>query len=277
MRADRKLPSYRHPPVNEVVLSTMFDKPEHLNAARLGEFWSRYLRTELPEVEEQPPYSRPVEIIGDVFTPQPMNFQLMGRPPSPRIWAKNPDGTRLVQLQPDWFAFNWRDVGETDQVYLRWPVVEGEFLRHFGAFREFVAEEGIGELPIRQCEVTYINQIVPTPGVWASHGQMGEVTTLVGESGDFLPEAESTQLNTSYRMVDEDGVVRGRMHVSVQPAFRVEDQQPTIVITLIARGAPADSSEDAVVDLLRLGHEWIVEGFTAITTTAMHDVWELQK
>jgi hypothetical protein len=93
------LPSFRRPPVNEVVLSVAFDRPPRLTVAHLGDFWHRFLRENLPEIEEQPPYHRPIEILGGPQSPPPMSVQLLDRPPSPRLWAKSLDGTKLVQLQ----------------------------------------------------------------------------------------------------------------------------------------------------------------------------------
>ncbi|MGO8871237.1 MAG: TIGR04255 family protein [Acidimicrobiales bacterium] len=268
------LPSFRRPPVNEVVLSVAFDRPQRLSAAHIGNFWHTRLREELPEVEEQPPYNRPIEILADVPSPQALNFQLLDRPPSPRLWAKNNDGTRLVQLQPDWFAFNWRDTPAVEQEYVRWPTIESEFVRFFAQLRDYLATEDLGVLTARQCEVTYINQIRPVDGVWSDHGQIDHVTTLLGGAETFLPGPETSQLTTAYRIKDFDGVLRGRLHITVQPTFRIEDNEPTVILTLIARGAPAEDTEAAIVDFLRLGHEWIVQGFAAITTEEMQRAWE---
>jgi len=268
------LPSFSRPPVNEVVLSVAFDRPQRLSSAHIGNFWHTRLREELPDVEEQPPYNRPIEILTDAPSPQALNFQLLDRPPPPRLWAKNSDGTRLVQMQSDWFAFNWRDAPGVDQEYVRWPTIEAEFVRHFATFQDYLAIEDLGAISARQCEVTYINQIRPVEGVWSNHSQMDQVTTLLGSAGDFLPGPETSQLTTAYRIRDGDGAVRGRLHVTIQPTFRIEDNEPAVIMTLIARGAPADESEEAIIAFLRLGHEWIVQGFAALTTGKMHSAWE---
>jgi hypothetical protein len=58
------LPSFKRPPVNEVVLSVAFDRPSQFSTAHIGNFWHTRLRKELPEVEEQPAYNRPIETDG---------------------------------------------------------------------------------------------------------------------------------------------------------------------------------------------------------------------
>ena len=271
MTDDSTLPSFERPPVNEVVLSVAFDRPLGFGIAHIGDFWHRRLRQELPEVEEQPPYQPPVEVLGSP-SPAVMNIQLLDRPPSPRLWAKSADGTKLVQLQANWFASNWRDAPDSTSPYPRWPALEELFLVRLHQLVGYLAEEGFGDLTPRQCEVTYINQIRPG-AVWADHSDLDKVLTLVGSPSEFLPHLESLQMTTTYRMRDAGEVDRGRLHVSVQPAFQREDNVPIIILTLVSRGEPIGAGEDGMLQFLRMGHEWAVRGFAAVTTTAMHEEW----
>lgn len=271
---DSLLPSFAKPPVNEVVLSVAFDRPPGLSIAHLGDFWHQHLRSDFPQIEEQAPYHRPVEILGPPAPPA-MNVQLMDRPPSPRLWAKSADGTRLVQLQADWFAFNWRDAPDSELEYPRWPAIENGFLTQLRRLAEYLRRQEFGEIVARQCEVTYINQIRPGGKVWSSHADLDRVLTLVGSPDGFLPRPETLQLTTAFRLKDPGGGTdRGRVHVTAQPAFQREDNLPIIVLTLVARGEPAATDEGGVLDFLRMGHEWIVRGFADLTTPAMHEEWE---
>jgi uncharacterized protein (TIGR04255 family) len=266
-----ELPTYEHPPVNEVVLAVAFVDPPGLTSAHLGHFWFAELRPELPELEEQPPYLPPVESLGPP-SPVPLSLQLFGQPPSTRLWARSSDGTRLVQLQRGWIAFNWRDAPGSTAPYPRWPQIEELFLKYFRQFRAFLEREGLGEIAATQCEVTYINNI-KSGSVWADHGDLHEVISLLNKPSGSLGRAETTQFATAFRMSDNEAVERGRLHVTAQPAFQVADNAPVLVLTLVARGAPYTPGEDGVLSFLRLGHEWVVEGFTAVTTNAMHHEW----
>jgi uncharacterized protein (TIGR04255 family) len=191
----------------------------------------------------------------------------------PRLWAKSPDGARLVQLQTDWLAFNWRDAPDSPRPYPRWPSIEHGFVTEFRRLSGYFAAEGFGEIIARQCEVTYINQIRPG-GVWSTHSDFDHVLTLIGSPGGFLPRPETLQLSASFLLKDASGSEPGRLHVSAQPAFQREDNLPIIVLTLTARGQPSGTNEESVLDFLKLGHEWVVRGFADLTTLEMHEEWE---
>ena len=91
----------------------------------------------------------------------------------------------------------------------------------------------------------------------------------------LVPRPETLQLTTAFRLKDPGGGTdRGRVHVTAQPAFQREDNLPSIVLTLVARGEPAATDEGALLYFLRMGHEWIVRGFADLTTPAMHEEWE---
>jgi len=59
----------------------------------------------------------------------------------------------------------------------------------------------------------------------------------------------------------------------MQPAFTVEDERPIYVLNMTARGAPLGDNLEGVLGFLDIGHEWVVRGFTAITSDVMHRVW----
>jgi uncharacterized protein (TIGR04255 family) len=178
----------------------------------------------------------------------------------------------LLQLQRGWIAFNWRDAPGSTAPYPRWGQIESEFLRYFRELQEFCRGESLGELRPTQCEVTYINSI-RSGSSWSDHGDLHRVLSLVAQPTGFLSRAETTQLSTAFRMRDENGNDRGRLHIAAQPAFAVEDGSPALVLTLTARGAPYSATEDGLLSFLRLGHQWVVEGFTSVTTESMHQEW----
>ena len=72
-----------------------------------------------------------------------------------------------------------------------------------------------------------------------------------------------------------DGSPVGRLIVNMQPAWG-KDQTPTYLMQVTARGYPLGPGSPGVTAFLDLAHDWIVEGFTAITTRSMHDIWEMQ-
>lgn len=100
------LPEFDDPPVVETVLSVQFRELPKLGVAQIIRFWERELAAELPEVEQQPPYNIPIERFGDEFDGGPVRLAIAQDFPSPRFWFSS--GSDLVQIQPDWFAYNWR-------------------------------------------------------------------------------------------------------------------------------------------------------------------------
>jgi uncharacterized protein (TIGR04255 family) len=264
------------PPVTEVALSFGFLEVD-LHAGHIGRFWDA-VRDDFPVVEHQPPYAMPPEPLDlepVAATPQ---IELLSGPPMPRVWLKNPTGTKLIQVQSNWFAFNWRKVAG-DEEYPRYPFVEGEFRRYANLFVEFIAAEGLGDIAVTQCEVTYVNHIAP-PSADLSH--VDQVLSIVRPgSGRYLPVPQQVRHSSIYSVRVGDRPV-GRLHVSANPGFKKSDSQPIIQLSLTVRGYPhllgvdRTNTDDAVVAFLRLGREWIVNGFYDVTTAEMHRKWGLK-
>jgi hypothetical protein len=65
----------------------------------------------------------------------------------------------------------------------------------------------------------------------------------------------------------------GRLRVMMQPAIRRQGAKEVLQSTLTARGRPRRPELGASLGWFDLGHEWIVRGFTDLTTAAMHTIW----
>jgi hypothetical protein len=123
---------------------------------------------------------------------------------------------------------------------------------------------------VNQCEVTYVNHIEIEQGS-KSYGSLRNVISCwSGQySGDFLREPEAVGFNSRYLLQEK----KGRLHISMQPAIRREDAKEILRLTLTARGKPASSEPSAIEEWFNIGHEWVVRGFTDVTTKEMHDIW----
>lgn len=272
--AERALPSFRNPPVTEVVAGVSFKPIEELSAPRIGQLWAEKLIQAFPRVEEQLPYEPPVERF-DQRAPS-ISFGLeVGGFPRPRVWFVNQSGDEVVQIQHNYFACNWRKV-RPDAEYGRWGSRRTAFATWFQVFRSFLAEQALGEVSPTQCEVTYVNHIEPADG-WSEHGDAAAVFRSLamppfGTEG-FGGRLEQVQMAEQFRL-EREGEPFGRLHVVLQPAFRRVDNRPIYVLELTARGRPAGDSNDAVLAFLDEGREAIVRAFAALTTSTMHDVWQ---
>lgn len=265
-----ELHDFTDPPVTEVALAFGFLDIPGMHVGLIGSFWEK-VRDDFPIVEHQPPHHMPAEPLEPTVAPT-SGIEVLEAPPVPRAWFKSADETRLLQVQSNWFAFNWQKAGG-DRPYPRYQAVEQQFRTYLSRFADFIEAEGLGDIGVTQCEVTYVNHI-PLPGPGLSG--LNHIIRPVGEgSGRFLPVPQQQRYGATYLISDADGTPAGRLHVSANPGFRKSDLKPILQLNLTARGYPRDVGENGIVQFLRLGREWVVRGFVDVTTPAMHQEWGL--
>jgi hypothetical protein len=264
-----ELPEYELPPVSEVAVAVRFQTLPGLLAPQLGLLWASKYRSRFPNVQQQAPIDPPIEIFDRPISPFSLTFETGAI--TPRLWFLNENESELIQVQPNWFAHNWRRPPNDESSYPRFNKVRSAFEEEFSEFQSFLDQGGLGEVHAEQCEVTYINQITRS-GLWGGHGQIDRVIRLVTRDGNFLPEPEEMSVDSRFVIARENRPV-GRLYVSCRPLYRLEDGEPILQLSLTARGRPESDNMEGILEFIELGHEWIVEGFTAVTTEAAHDLW----
>lgn len=261
--------NFERPPVAEVALAVQLAQPATDDALTLGAFWPE-IRADYPHLEPQaplPPMSEDFEATG----PPAISFQLLDRPPSGRYWFLSEDRTELVQVQPDRFAFNWRKE-PTEATYPRYELLRERFFELFSKFVVTCSEHGRAVTPT-WCEVTYINPIeVDTEDGWPDLSVVLKRVRAVELHGLTTPE-DSTLIER-YRL-RRDGDSYGRFYVTANPALRVHDNAPLVMLTLVARGMAATQDTAGVIGFLDEGRDLIVNGFKDMTTDEMHKKWGL--
>jgi len=270
------LPSFRNPPVTEVVVGVAFKPIDGLSVPRIGQLWSEKFAEHFTRAEDQPPYEPPIERFEDSLPTELFGLQLVsGAFPRPRVWFLNQAGDELVQIQRNYFACNWRKV-HPDAQYGRWASRRDTFKRWFAALQSFLTEHSLGEILPTQCEVTYVNHIEPGDG-WSSHGEAAAILRVVAtppyDDEDFHGLVEHVQLAEQFRL-EKDGEPFGRLHMAFQPAFRRSDNRPIYILELTARGRPLGDSTDGMLMFFEEGRKAIVTAFAAVTTPAMQHVWD---
>lgn len=263
------LPDFDRPPVTEVAIGVQFRALE-LGTPHLSLLWPIFYK-EFPKLEEKPLLEPTVERFGVPAKPATPKIKLLQRPPATRLWFVSDKGDELVQVQPDRFNFNWREV--EGGVYPRYENVESRFFSCFEVFTRFLSENGVPELTVEQCEVVYVNRIRTAEGIWDSHAEAAHaVRLLTTDWGPFLGEPEDQGTSARFVISEEQGPV-GRLHITAEPRFFTSDSTPLVHLQLTARGAPLGEELDGVQRFLRLGREWIVKGFADVTTEEMHTHW----
>ncbi|MCK6481652.1 MAG: TIGR04255 family protein [Planctomycetaceae bacterium] len=272
----KPVPVFKRPPLIEVALSVQFSPLEGLALPLQVEFGSK-LRARFPKSQTLPPLGPiPIE---DPTNPPPVaqEITVMMQPVAfaPRLWFLNNSGTRLVQLQSDRFAYNWRKESG-DEAYPKYPGVRDAFAAELRAFYQFCKEKGVAPPEFNQCEVIYVDHIFPK-GEWAGIGNIHEVFSVWAGLAPPVKGAKQEDLafQARFRIDDGKGKPRGRLTVSSNPATLKANNQPIQVLQMIARGSPIGSKDpvDTVLAFMDLAHERIVGLFEAMTTPAMHKEW----
>ena len=265
-------PGFHKPPVNEVALSVQFSPVSGLTVAMYGLLWQRY-RPAFSKSEDKAPLASVIETF-EAPRPQKLKFEIVPEPQPPRCWFMNEKGSELIQVQSDRFVFNWRKQPPL-QPYPRYEHVRIGFERYYSIFEAFAQEYNLGPIVPTQCEVTYVNDLNIGEG-WFRFGELRNVLALwAGEHSDkFLEEPEDAQVRSRYVIRSNDGLPLGRLHINLEPRIRVPDGSSLMRLVLTARGAPLGEGIAGIISFLNLGREYVVRGFTSITTKRMHEIWE---
>jgi uncharacterized protein (TIGR04255 family) len=264
------LPSYERPPVIEVALSATIKPIEGWALPHFGLLWQKW-RDDLPTTEVYPPLPAHPDELSSVPPPPPpevVQFQIEHDPTHARCWFVSADKSELVQVQRDRFVFNWRRT-EAGTPYPRYmDRVRPQFGSRYASFSDFLKEQGLAPLQVLQVEVAYVNEVERQDHLDA--GDFSRVFNLAGPAAGadaYLPTPYGVRLSASYMPSPGPGV----LHIHTYRAARGHRQ--VYQFRLIARVPPQGSSIDEVLGALDRGREWIVRGFTDLTTAEMHRMW----
>lgn len=261
-------PNFIKPPVIETVLSVQFESLQEFSTIHFGLFWEK-VRNRFPETKDHPALAPMIELQHDAVSGARMRFEAVDSFTPQRLWLLDKKNTEMVQLQNDRFIKNWRRVDENE--YPRYfGSIKPAFERDFNEFKDFIAHEGLGEIKVNQCEVTYVNHIVADEG-WSDLDEIAKIFSIWKEAeiGEFPGKAEDYAWRSRYPILDSKREWIGRLHVDIQPALRLTDNKPMYVMTLTARGMCGEG-----FDFFDIGHESIVKSFKNLTTPNMWKIWK---
>jgi uncharacterized protein (TIGR04255 family) len=263
------LPEFTKPPVSEVALSVVFAPLDKWRNAHSGMYWGR-VQDRYPLTESHPPLPQQIENF-DGQQPQAASFRIeLFNPDLQRSWFLSDPPTRLLQIQKDRFTVNWRKV-KGDEDYPRYVKdLKPKFEQEWDTFVAFLAEQKIGVPEVRQCEVIYVNDIPQGEG-WERFADSLAMFApwWKKESGSFLPLPENLNVAGTFLMPEK----AGRLHFTAQRLLRATDGREVVQLQLIARGQPKSSGLKDILAWMDAGHEWIVRGFTDLTSHEAHKIW----
>jgi uncharacterized protein (TIGR04255 family) len=258
--AKKPVPSYKKPPVVEVVWSAQFAKLPWLTAAHTGLFWKQ-IRESYPKCEEQAPVERNDEPEELLQAPQ-VFAEFLAKPPLCRQWFISESGNELVQLQLDRFCVNWRKV-KPDDAYPRYEYMREQFASRWRQFCDFTQAQKREPPKVDLLDMTYVNHIFKGEG-WSAPGDIGKVFPVISfhKKSDFLPPPASLGSN----MVFDLKQTRGRLHVSCRHAKLLEGEKRELFrLEMVARGRPERTEPEGLLLWFSEAREWIVRGFADLT------------
>ena len=266
---DKELPSYRRPPVIEVVCGAQFGELASFSSVHYGKFWSR-VAAEYPRTEEREPLAEIFE--GAHVTQVKDEVVTLSIPPLRRVFYVSEDENYLLQVQSTRFHANWRRRRDEDQ-YPRFTAAKARFLNGWRQFNEFLRDENVDEPKVNQYELSYINHIFGTTALPEGiQDQLGCFTWRNAQTLKFLPAPSAVNLRLQFTLPEGKGTLR----VTVNHGKRASDKADVMLMELTARGPGKNDAAD-MESWFSLAHEWIVTGFTDLTTAEAHSRWGREK
>jgi len=258
------LPDFGKPPINEAVLGVQFSPPSGYSQIHAGEVWNLFKR-EYPHHEEYMPLAPVFETFGMHTPPQGSQFEFFNGPLHDRYWFLSPNRDELIQFQQDRLLHNWRKVGDGSNGYPRFESMIEKFTSELRNFEAYISELSSQALQINQCEVSYINHIVPTEAL----PNASDWLKFLRLDGDNVHG-----LNLSFRetLLKGENVPLARLICEVGEAM-YPDGRRIISLSLTVRGAPQAGSIESAAEFLADGRNIIVRKFTELTTSAAHKEW----
>ena len=267
------LPEFDRPPVTEVALSVQFEPLATWRAVHAGLYWGE-IKDKYPLSETHPALPSAIERFDGVFPQQTQSINLsmniFGDADIARFWFLTQDKTRLIQIQRDRLVINWRKV-IGNETYPRYSnEIRPRLLEEWTRFSAFTQKQNLGDLKILQCEVTYINDIPQGEGWTTLPEALALFSPWWGRGTDgWLPIPEAVNVAGSFRLPDD----LGRLHFATQSLLRARDQKQVVQFRLAGRGKPSGDDVDSIAAWMDLAREWVVRGFSDITSSTAHTLW----
>ena len=253
------IPSYKIPPLTEVAVGVAIPS-QLLQTRHIGEFWTE-IQDDYPTTEDHPP------ILSEVNSKN-LDLTLTTIPPLRRVFMMTPNKEYVIQIQEGRFLHNWRKLPAA-ATYPRYAVVLEKFLGAWKKFSEFSLRSGIGDPSPSGYELTYVNELDDP----ATHGIPEFVKSLDWQKlkPEFLLQPpQATNIAWSFTLPE----YKGAMNVTSNRVTRPDGR--TALLVVLSCVGPASESY-SLEDWFETAHQWIVRGFTDLTTPEAHQIWEREE
>lgn len=268
MDALKKNLNFAKPPVEEVVLSVLFESLDTLLAPHLGEIWQEFKKDgfmDIVEHQQVPP------VVERFPNPSRGNQFQINVPDLPRIWFIHTDDNQVIQVQRDRFTYNWRKT-KPSQEYPGFSSICDKFEDCYNRFCQIMTNINIGEVKPLQYELTYIDQLRQGDG-WDTLNEIGNIYNIFVDSqqpDSFWSGVESLIFRTSFTLAD----LHGRLHLTISNRVKMPEKIQTLQTDFTARGFPENTDCSAII-WFKTAREQIRNKFIDLFTENIQtQVWE---
>lgn len=245
--------SFSAPPLVEVVCGAAFSTQTQLQSYHSGIFKLK-VQDDFPCVQEVPP-------LPPVLNPNnPIQFHI-GLTPTPRIQLSSQDQTKMIQFQQDRFIYNWRKEN-SESAYPRYGAVYNEFKKNLGEFSNFIENNSLGPISLKQLELTYVNiidyvaQNIDLESILVDHIANRSESRVFNKASD---------INWTSIYLLEDNF--GRLFINAKTVFDQSDLQKKLLrLDISAKGINPNCTTDNLGEWFNIAHNSIVRAFTEITS-----------
>lgn len=258
------LPEFTSPPLVEVAFAVQFQELHQFSQVDMGLFWNS-IRETFPNYKDRPR----LDPMPDPIQPKahrPFELNIVRASPVDRVWFISSDEQRLVQLQPDRLAMNWRNQENGGDPYPRFDNLVEEFADLWGKFTDFCAARELDSPQASVTELLYVNRIEAR--------SLSDILRPVERFELSLQETPGP-LETSVRIVSpivsaEERL--GLLRIVAEPIV-LQEQVSTFKMDLAARVSPASSDWTSLRSSFELGRRAIVANFDELTESDLHKAW----
>jgi uncharacterized protein (TIGR04255 family) len=247
------LPSYATPPVDEVACGCQFTNLDRMKIPHFGEFWDT-IKKDYPTIEHVMP------LVDEGALPPCDSATGL---PIPRVWFIDSTESQLIQLQSDRIYFNWRK-REAAPTYPRYPSVIQNFSDNYAALGKLASDMGLGPLQPQVLDLTYIN-VLPRGELWHDLNDLKAIFREFGwrpSTSSFLPPPSGLVFHAEYLLPNGQGTLTVKLH----RGNRRSDNTEVYSFNLSARGIGSDTTAAGMRQWFDMAREWIVRGFTDLTS-----------
>ena len=264
---EKKL-DFARPPVDEVVLSVLFQSLDGLLAPHLGQIWEEFKADGFVHIFEQPPVIPAMEKFANPISDAQLHIGNV--PELARIWFVHENKNTIIQVQRDRFTFNWRKT-DSDQKYPGFSTIYKSFENFYNRFHLTIKKLHIGSVTPLQYELTYIDQLISGES-WNSIKDIGQIYNIFfnsSQSDHFWESAEFVNFRTSFTVPD----LHSRLHIAISNRVKMPEEIHTLQTDFTLRGFP-ENSDYTMIDWFKSAREQIREKFVSLFTESIQtEIW----